>query len=134
MSERIEVAELTDAEVEAAAALEPGERYERFLAEVSRSGFVWVLAHATKLALVGHLDGTPYVPVWPHPRHADAERCGGWADYEPTGIALDDWLVAALEALAGDGIAIGVFPVFENGAWLVDSDELAADLRAVHPS
>jgi len=127
----VKAPELTAAEVEVVTALEPAERYERFLADARRSGLVWVLAHRTKLALVGHQDGTPYVPVWPHPLYAEAERRDGWDDYEPTAIELDDWLSAALEDLAGDGIAIGVFPVFEHGAWLVDADELAADLRAL---
>jgi len=129
MHERVRVSTLSAAEVERVSSLEPAERYERFLEDVTSSGVVWVLAHATKLALVGHQDGTPYVPVWPHPTHAEAERRDGWDDYEPTAIGLEDWLAAALEDLAGDGIAIGVFPVFENGTWLVDADELAAALR-----
>jgi hypothetical protein len=126
--EVVTVEMLPDAEVAAVVPLEPLERYELFLRAVRESGLVWVLARGVELALAHDDDGTHYLPVWPHPRYAEDARQGEWTAFEPTAVALGDWLEVALEDLAGDGVEVGVFPVAGKAMWRVTGDELGADL------
>lgn len=88
--------------------LPPLGRYEYFIKRVADSQSLWSL-WSDGWALMGDDEGEA-VPVWPHPRFAEAFATGEWDGYSPQRIGLDDWLAKWIPGMETDRRRVAVFP------------------------
>lgn len=81
---------VSDQEYKAVVALPGPVRYEHLVKRIVDSAEVWSLKGPDGWALATH-EGQELIPVWPHPRYAEACASGDWAGTTPEAISLEDW-------------------------------------------
>ena len=112
-------------------ALEAPKRYEHFIKRVADTERAYLLADDDWPVVLrdGREEQPAQLPLWPHPRYADAyrQRFGGagWAE-----IDLDQLIDEVLPEMNADGIHIAVFPTSEGKAPVVPAERLRNDLLA----
>jgi hypothetical protein len=117
-------------EFEAIRSAEPLTRYGYFVEHAIETEIIHTLGDERELALVDDPGGTRYVCLWPHEKYAESERERDWARYDVISFDLETWLGRLLPDLASSGESVGVFPVWDRGAWVMAADELVEELRA----
>ena len=79
---------------------ETDEKYEQFLKELISENKVWIL-HKGEAFMMLELKGKCQIPIWANEAAAAAECCEEWAECEPDGIPLneflEDWIPDLLE-------------------------------------
>lgn len=119
---------LNDQEFAAVLALPAGKRYAHFIKRAADWEEVWTLKTADVYVLAGDEDGHEYLPVWPHPRYAQACARDGWEDAEPALIVLEAWIERWLPGMLADGKRVAVFPTPTGKGVGVTPDRLVDDL------
>jgi hypothetical protein len=84
-------------------------RYRYLCARICDWGEVWSLRNAEGWVLSRDDGGHEGVPVWPHPRFAEACAEGDWRDCIPAVISLDDWLNKWLPGMGRDTRFVAAF-------------------------
>lgn len=122
---------ISELEIESVSALPEARRYAHFLKRVADAEELWSLRGAAGAWVVAAGDdGRELVPVWPHPRYAEACALGPWAGAEPEAIPLAAWLSWWLPGMDRDGRAASVFPVPGAGGAATEAERMRADLEA----
>jgi hypothetical protein len=126
---------VNDQEFESVTRLSAEARYDYFIKRAASFGELWGLVEDDPEARSGtsflFVEGPAewwYMPVWPHPRFAEA-----WADAErrearPQAIDVDAWVTYWTQRAVADGIKPLVFPAREDPGHLVGPRELQRDL------
>ncbi|HKG93041.1 MAG TPA: DUF2750 domain-containing protein [Gemmatimonadaceae bacterium] len=123
--------QISELEIDAVSALPALERYAHFLKRVADWEELWSLRAGDAWVLSGDDDGErELVPVWPHPRYAEACATDAWAGAEPAAIRLGEWLDVWLPGMRGDRRGAAVFPVPGERGVAVEAERLRADLEA----
>lgn len=120
---------VSDQEFEAVLALPGPARYEHLVKRIADAGEVWSLRNADGWALASD-EGRELIPVWPHPRYAEACAVGDWAGTEPQAIPLEDWVADWLADMEEDGRGVSVFPTPDGRTVVVDATQFLADIEA----
>ena len=120
--------EVTDREFAALVTLPGPKRYEYFVKRAAGHATLYGLHGDDGWALAEDDDGL-YLPVWPHPRFAEACARGHWAGDRPKAIDVDRFVLAWPQRLNEDGLKVAVFPTPDNHGVVVDADELRCDLE-----
>jgi hypothetical protein len=119
---------VTEKEFAAVTALAGADRYRYFIRHVADTEKLWSLKSAEGWVLMSAGDGPELVPVWPHPRYAQACAVSAWRGAEPAVIPLDRWLEGWTPGMARDGRHVAVFPVPGGQGVVVSPDRLRDDL------
>ena len=119
---------VNDKEFAAIIALPGPERYGHFVRHVADTEEVWSLRGADGWVLTAADDGPELVPIWPHPRYAEACAKGLWQGAQPEAIALDRWLAAWTPGISRDGRQVAVFPTPDGQGVVVSAEQLRDDL------
>lgn len=126
---------VNDPEFESVTQLAPEARYDYFVKRAAGFGELWALLEEDPEARSGtsflFVEGPAkwwYMPIWPHPRYAEA-----WAERErpgaqPKSIDVDAWVTYWTKRAVADGIKPLVFPTLEDPGHLVGPRELQRDL------
>jgi hypothetical protein len=101
--------EVSNEEFSAVLALPAGRRYEYFLKRATGHGEVWSLRDGDGWVVAEDDDGNRHLPVWPHPRFAQACARGPWEEAEPVKTDVDEWVETWLWNLERDGMNVAVF-------------------------
>lgn len=113
-------------EFESVIALPRRKLYGYFVKRCAEHEEVWALRDQEGWVTSAQDDGSPMLPVWPHPTYARACATDAWAGAEPEAIALDEWLDDWLPGMEEDGLNVSVFPISPS---LVSISVPHADLR-----
>ena len=107
--------------------LSPVERYYYTLKRAADWGYVWSLRSDGGWVLA-QARGHEAIPIWPHPRYAEACANGEWGYTQPAPIPLKQFIRRWISGAERDGRLFIVFPI-PNGAGVVcEPDRLKADL------
>ncbi len=117
---------LREKEFENVRRLSARERYRYFIKKVADSQVVWGL-WSDGWALMGDDDGEA-VPVWPHPRFAEAFATADWKQYQPREISLDELLSKWIPGMKADRRKFAVFPANE-ATTTASPEQLGRDLE-----
>ena len=120
---------VSDQEFKAVIALPGPARYEHLVKRIADAEEVWSLRGADGWVLASD-EGRELVPIWPHPRYAEACAVGDWAGTEPASISLEDWAADWLTDMESDGRAVSAFPTPDGRTVVVDPAQFSADLEA----
>lgn len=120
---------VSDQEYKAVIALPGPERYEHLVKRIVDSAEVWSLKGPEGWVMASH-DGQELVPVWPHPRYAEACANGDWAGTTPEVISLEDWAADWLLDMETDGRGVSVFPTPDGRTVVIDPTRMLADIEA----
>src|SRR5690242_1564773 len=101
---------LTQREFESVSRLPPLERFKHFVKRVADWGEVWCLRGQSGWTVMGDQDGKEYIPIWPHPKYAEACSNGEWEGRKPEPIQLRDWLDKWTPGLTQDQRFLTIFP------------------------
>lgn len=101
-----------DVAVHTAPVEKAADRYRALVAEVRRSGHLWVLSHPVEEAWATYSDprGHVVVPVWPAKDEATAMASGSWDGLRPTAIPIDEFLAHEVPDLDAEGVLIAAHP------------------------
>jgi len=122
------VRDVSDKEFEAVFALDGGERYNHFVRHVADTEEVWSLRSEQGWVLTSDDDGIEFVPVWPHPRYAEACAVGYWKDAQPTSISLELWIEKWTPGMIKDSRQVAVFPTPSGEGFVITPQALRDDL------
>jgi len=109
----------------------PGpERYQWFVAEVLRGGYIW-MAESDEFAMMrADDDGTKLLPIWPSAEIAQA--CFSPEDvaagFKPVARPIKSWIERSTPALVQDRVRLAVFPNAAGNAPIVPPPYLLNDL------
>jgi hypothetical protein len=121
--------QMQDKEFAALIGMPAPDRYALFVRRVADWEEVWSLRTDNGWCLMANEDGVELIPVWPHPRFADA--CADAQKKEQAAkIPLEDWLDRWLPGMNRDGRQVAVFPVPGGKGIVVSPDRLKSDLLA----
>jgi hypothetical protein len=106
------------------------DRYRALVAEVRRSGHLWVLSHPAEEAWATYSDprGHVVVPVWPGQDQAAAMATGLWGGLRPTAIPLDAFLAHEVPGLEAEGVLIAAHPTRTSSGAAVRATHFARAL------
>src|SRR3954469_620822 len=85
------------------------DRYSYLCAKLGDWREVWSLRNADGWVLAGDDDGREGVPVWPHPRFAEACAAGSWQGCTAAAITLEDWMNKWLPGMERDNRYVAAF-------------------------
>ena len=117
---------LDDAEFEATLKLDARARYAYFMRRVVEHGALWILSRDDVMAYAG--EHSELVPVWPHPRYAEAAETGGWKGYAPEPILVALWADEWAPGFEEQGKEVLVFPDADAGGVVVSLEEFQDEL------
>jgi hypothetical protein len=120
--------ELNDEEFQAVVSLPGARRYEYFIKRVAAQSELWGLHSEDGWVVAEDDDGTPHLPLWPHPRFAEVCASGEWADAHPASIDVDEWVVGWSANLERDGLSVAVFQTPDDQGVGVAPSRLKHDL------
>jgi hypothetical protein len=121
--------EVSDKEFESVLGLSSSRRYEYFVKRAASYGELWALRGDGGWVVAADDDGNPHLPVWPHPRFAQACASGPWAQENPVAIDIDEWVEAWLPNLERDGMRVAVFQTPSDQGVGVGPERLRRDLQ-----
>jgi hypothetical protein len=110
--------------------LSPADRYAYTLGKFGDWREVFSLKGTTGFVLSGDDNGREGIPVWPHPRYAEACASGSWAGAKVELIPLDQWMSKWLPGMARDNRFVAAFPVPDGLHTAVDPQPHSEHLRA----
>lgn len=90
-------------------AMSAPERYRYMLGKLGDWREVYSLRGADGWVVVGDDNGREGVPIWPHPRYAEACATKGWAECKASLITLDEWLDKWLPGMSCDDRFVAAF-------------------------
>ena len=90
-------------------ALPDFDRYSYLCAKLGDWRKVWSLRNADGWVVAGDDDGREGVPVWPHPRFAEACASGPWEGCGAAPITLEDWMNKWLPGMERDNRYVAAF-------------------------
>lgn len=108
----------------------PQKRYKYFLSRVTDWGVLWSLKGADGWVVMADDQGREHLPVWPHPRYAEACASADWQGCEPAPIDIWEWLNTWLPGIKKDGRLVAVFPLPTGKGTSISPDELRDHLLA----
>jgi Protein of unknown function (DUF2750) len=120
---------VSDQQYNAVLALPGPDRYEHLIKRIADEEEVWSLRGPDGWVLATD-EGRDLVPIWPHPRYAEACAVGEWAGTTPTAISLEEWAADWLSDMEEDGRGVSVFPTPDGRTVVVDAAQFMADLDA----
>lgn len=121
--------ELNDHEAREVMALSDAERYEYFLDSVTDQREVWGLAKSDGWVLGADSEGHEILPVWPHPKYAEACALGDWQGATAQMIPLAAFMEKWLPGLAHDQRLLTIFPISPGKGPIVPPERLLAELQ-----
>jgi len=123
---------LNDEQFHAVSRLPPDLRYEHLVKRAADHAEIWALQMDDGGWVLGaDHDGREFLPLWPHPRYAEAMATGGWQGAVPVSIDVHEWIDSWTAKLESDSRLVGIFPVGDHGSVITPSafaDDLAAEL------
>jgi Protein of unknown function (DUF2750) len=127
--------EVHDKEFESVSALEGRQRFEHLLKRVCDTETVFLLIDDDDglVVLTDEENTAPtQVPVWPHPRYAEAYRAtvGGGAGYGS--MELTEFVDDVLPHLAQEGVDVVVMPTEQGSVVAIAADELRKAIISYH--
>jgi len=120
---------LNEKQFEAVRRLPPHVRYEHLVKRAADYSELWALESSDGWVLGADEAGREFLPVWPHPRYAEASATGDWAGTTPVAIDVRDWLASWTTELVKSSKLVGIFPVDGQPAAAIDPSSFAADLE-----
>lgn len=120
---------LNDKQYEAVRRLPPPGRYAHLVKRAADYEELWALRTEEGWTLGADDDGREFLPVWPHPRYAEACANGGWQGSTPAAIEIHEWLESWTPDLVASSRLVGIFPVDDQPAAAIDPAAFAADLE-----
>lgn len=102
---------LNDKQYEAVRRLPAPGRYEHLVKRAADTGQLWALRSDDGWVLAADDEGREIVPVWPHPRYAEACATGAWQGSTPAPIDVHDWLERWTPELVSSSRLVGIFQV-----------------------
>ncbi|WP_370980619.1 DUF2750 domain-containing protein [Agaribacterium sp. ZY112] len=107
------------------------ERYEAFLALVLEDRDIWILVNSDGDVLRIYSDelGVEFLPVWPHSEFAEDYAANSEGALVAKSIALPEFFSRWVPGLKGDDVSVGVFPGPGSDIWMMEAEELKADLQ-----
>lgn len=120
---------LNDKQYEAVRQLPPTKRYEHLVKRAADTGQLWALQSDEGWVMGADDAGREFIPLWPHPRYAEASATGGWDESTPAPINVRDWLRSWTPELVGSSRLVGIFPVDDQPGAAIDPVAFAADLE-----
>jgi Protein of unknown function (DUF2750) len=126
--------EVHDKEFESVSALRGRARFEHLLKRICDTETVFLLVDGDELIVLTDEENPapPQVPVWPHPRYAEAYRAsvGGGAGYGS--IELKEFVDDLLPHLAQEGVELAVMPTEQGSVVTIAADELRNAIISYH--
>jgi Protein of unknown function (DUF2750) len=120
--------QVSDQEFAAVSELEAGERYDYLVKRAVDWEGLWSLRSDDGWDLLADDEETELVPVWPHPRFAEA--CVPPGDpSEAARIPLGEWVERWLPGIERDGRKIAVFPTPGGRGAVIEPRRMLHDLR-----
>lgn len=119
---------LSDQQFEAVRKLSVEKRYVHLVKRAGAMGELWSLRAEDGWVVGADESGREFVPVWPHPRYAEAAADGAWATATPAPISTSEWLERRTADLTRLSRLVGVFPVEGGPNAVIDPEAFAADL------
>lgn len=95
-------------QIEAVISLSGQDRYRHFIKQIADKEEVWGL-YSDGWALASTSEGEKVFPLWPAEDYAALCAQDEWSGYEPSAIALNDFLDELLPMLERDGMLPGIF-------------------------
>lgn len=121
---------LSDKQYQGVCAASAEMRYSHFIGQVASWEEVWGL-HGSSGWLQFTINDNVYMPLWPHPKYAEAfaldEKFSG--DVKPRAISLLDFCDEWLPKLQNSGIGVAVLPVAGETYVAVSSMDLGKRLQ-----
>lgn len=117
--------------VHAAPGEKAADRYQVLVAEVRRSGVLWVLSHPVEEAWATYSDprGHVVVPMWPGQDEAAAMATGSWSGLRPTAIPVADFVAHEVPELEAEGVLIAAHPTPTRSGAAIRATHFARALR-----
>jgi Protein of unknown function (DUF2750) len=128
--------EVHDKEFASVSGLEGRQRFEHLLKRICDTEVVFLLADedGELIVLTDEEDAAapPQVPVWPHPRYAEAYRAsvGGGTGY--SSVELTEFVDLLLPHLAEEGAVVVVMPIEQDSVVAIAADELRNAIISYH--
>jgi hypothetical protein len=127
--------EIHDREFESVSALEGRPRFEHLLKRICDTETVFLLVDGEGGLIVltdEENAAPPQVPVWPHPRYAEAYRSsvGGGAGYDS--VDLTEFVEEVLPNLEQEGAQLAVMPTEQGAVVTIAADELRKAIVSYH--
>lgn len=119
---------MNDQEYSAILALPGPKRYSYFIKWVVDWSRFFVLDDEGWL-MVGDDDGERFLPVWSHPRFAEACATGEWANAIVKEKGLNSFLVESLPKMIADGLQLTVMMMPGGQGVVVDPQQLRRDIE-----
>ena len=89
---------------------------------------VWALKDKDGWLFLKPSDELEYFPIWPHREYAQVVGKSIYDEESAESLTLDDFMENWLPGMKDDGIKIGVFPDTEGNMWIMEPEDLRADL------
>lgn len=107
------------------------DRYEYFLDGVIDSGEIWILVNDKQefLKLFSEDHELEYLPIWPHEDFAREYGQDSDEVLTPKKITVADFFSRWVPGLQGDFLQVSVFPNFDETVWIMEPEDLQADLQ-----
>jgi hypothetical protein len=115
-------------QIEGVLRLAAPDRYRHFLKRVADWQELWALKAIDGFVEIADDNGNEGIPFWPHPRYAELHAIGEWSGYQPTRIALSDFIQTWLTGMEKDGAKVIVFPTPEMRGLGLDPAQFGNDL------
>jgi len=120
--------DVNDQEFRSVLQLSGNRRYGYFVKRASSHGELWGLRGAGGWVVAADDEAVPHLPVWPHPRFAEACATGPWTAEQPGAIDIDEWVEGWLP-INRDGMRVAVFQTPEDQGVSVGTERLKRDLE-----
>lgn len=123
--------QLNDQEFRTVVALPSPRRYAYAIKRLADWGEVWSLRNEDGWVLASDDSGHEAVPIWPHPRYAEASAVGEWIGTKPSPIEIHQFVDRWIPGMIRDSRLVTVFPAFPLMKGVVVAPErLKEDLQA----
>lgn len=119
---------VNDKEFEAVLTLPGSERYGYCLRSIADWEEVWSLRGLDGWILAADDAGHECIPIWDHPRYAEACASGLWEGSQPASIPLTHWLDRWIPGMIRDQKMVAVFPTPGNKGVIVSPERCRDDL------
>lgn len=109
--------------------LDGSTRYAHFLGRIADWEQIWGVKNEDGWLFPVVEGQFTYFPVWPHPEYAEKITNAIFPGHEAAEISLEEFMDNWLPGMVDDEIKVGVFPNEEWDIWIMEPEDLLADLR-----